>query len=88
MEKTIALEIPQAWLEGIPKEPLTLQQIFRVGLHQYKIDRALQLYLDGVGSIGYIAEQLRLPKTDLIREAKKRGIEPDFSEQTLLEELA
>jgi hypothetical protein len=87
MNKTIALEIPQAWLEGVPEEPLTLQQIFRVGLQQYKIDRALQLYRDGVGSIGYIAEQLKLPKAELIHEARTRGIEPEYSEQTLLEEL-
>jgi hypothetical protein len=45
-------------------------------------------YRDGVGSLGYIAEQLGLSKRDLIREARMRGIEPDFSEETGQEELA
>ncbi len=88
MEKTIAMEIPRHWLEGVPEEPVTLQHIFRLGVYQYKVERALALYRDGVGSLGYIAEQLGLSKRDLIREARSRGIEPDFSEETVQEELA
>lgn len=36
----------------------------------------------------YIAEQVGLSKRDLIREARMRGIEPDFSEETVQEELS
>lgn len=88
MEQTVAMQIPRHWLEGVPEEQATLQQIFRLGLYQYKVERALALYRDGVGSLGYIAEQLGLSKRDLIREARMRGIEPDFSEDTVQEELA
>jgi predicted HTH domain antitoxin len=88
MEQTIVMQIPREWLEGISEEQTTLQQIFRLGLYQYKVERALALYRDGVGSLGYIAEQLGLSKRDLIREARMRGIEPDFSEKTVQEELA
>jgi len=88
MEQTVVMQIPRQWLEGIPEEQTTLQQIFRLGLYQYKVERALALYRDGVGSLGYIAEQLGLSKRDLIREARMRGIEPDFSEETVQEELA
>jgi predicted HTH domain antitoxin len=88
MEQMIVMQIPRQWLEGIPEEPITLQQIFRLGLYQYKIERALALYRDGVGSLGYIAQQLGLSRRDLIREARMRGIEPDFSEETVQEELA
>lgn len=88
MEKTIAVQIPRQWVEDIPQEMVSLQQIFQLGLIQYKIERALVLYQDGVGSLGYIAEQLGLPKQKLVREARLRGIEPDFSEETEEEELA
>jgi len=88
MESTIAMEVPQRWLEGIPEEQTTLQQIFRMGLYQYKVQRALTLYREGIGSLGYLAEQLGLSKRDLIQEARMRGIEPDFSEETVREELA
>ena len=67
---------------------MTLQQIFRLGLYQYRVERALSLYQGGVGSLGYIAEQLKLSKRDLIREARLRGIEPEFSEESIGEDLA
>lgn len=88
MEQTIQMEIPRQWLVGVPDEPMTLQQIFRLGLYQYRIGRALSLYRDGVGSLGYIAEQLNLPKRDLIHEARLRGIEPGFAEESVAEDLA
>jgi len=87
MEKTVVMQIPRHWLEGVPEEPVTLQQIFRLGLYQYKVERALALYRDGVGSLGYVAEQLGLSKRDLIREARTRGVDPDYSEETVQEEM-
>ncbi len=88
MEQNLTLKIPGEWMEGLPKEELALQQIFRLGVERYKVERALQLYRDGVGSIGYIAKKLGLDKQHLIREARLHDLSPDFSEQTVLEELA
>jgi len=87
MEQNLTLKIPGEWVEGLPKEELALQQIFRLGIARYKVERALQLYRDGVGSIGYIAEKLGLDKQDLIREARLQELSPDYSEQTVSEEL-
>ena len=87
MEETVEMHIPDQWFEGVPDESMALQQIFRLGLHQYKVKRAPTLSRDGVGSLGYVAEQLGLSKRDLIREARMRGLEPAFSERTVREEL-
>jgi hypothetical protein len=86
-EQMIDLQVPKSWLAGVADEPLTLQRIFRVGLFHYKVERALALYTEGVGSLGYIAEQLDLPKQELIAEARRRGVAPDWSEELLDEEL-
>ena len=52
------------------------------------VERAIQLYRDGVGSIGYyVADQMGLNKQDLIREAHYHNIDPEYSEQTIKEEL-
>ncbi len=88
MEQTIAVQIPRRWLENVPKGETALQQIFKLGLEQYKIERALVLYQDGAGSLGYVAEQLGLSKRKLIQEARLQGVEPAFSEETVREELA
>ena len=88
MEKVISVEIPEQWLQGLDWDQRTVvQEIIQLGTHQLKIRRALELYQAGVGSLGYVAERVGLSKRDLIREARSRGIEPPFDEQTVREEL-
>lgn len=88
MEQDVTVKIPRTWIKGLPEEELTLKQIVRLGIYQYKVERAIQLYRDGVGSLGYVAEQMGLNKQDLIREARNHNIEPEFSDQTIHEELS
>ncbi len=88
MQENVMIEIPREWVKGLPDEELTYKHIVRLGIKQLKIERAIQLYIDGVGSPGYIAEQLGLEKPDFIREMRSRSIEPAFSEETIQEELA
>jgi hypothetical protein len=87
MEQTITTQIPRGWITGVPEEELTLQYVFRLGVYQYNVERAIKLYQNDMGSLGFIARQLNLPKQDLIHEFRLRGIEPDFSEETVQEEL-
>lgn len=88
MEKDVTVRIPRTWIKGLPEEELTLKQIVRLGINQYKVERAIQLYRDGVGSLGYVAEQMGLNKQDLIREARHHDIDPEFSDGTIKEELS
>ncbi|MDM8516832.1 hypothetical protein QUF76_11585 [Desulfobacterales bacterium HSG16] len=87
MQQLVTIEIPREWMQGLPDEELTYKHIVRLGIKQAKNERAIQLYRDGVGSLGYISEKMGLAKQDLIREMKLRNIEPDFSEETVQEEL-
>jgi hypothetical protein len=88
MEKVITVEIPERWLQGLDWDQRTVvQEIIQLGTHQLKIRQALEWYQAGVGSLGYVAERVGLSKRDLIREARSRGIEPPFDEQTVHEEL-
>lgn len=64
-----------------------IQHIFELGLTQLKIDQALRLYKQGGMSIGYAAQLAGIPRQEMFRQARVRGIEPSFSEQTLREEL-
>ena len=88
VEQDITVKIPRTWIKGLPEEELTLKQIVRLGINQYKVERAIQLYRDGVGSLGYVAEQMGLNKQDLIREARRHDIDPEFSDGTIKEELS
>ena len=88
MENAITVEIPRQWLAGLEDgQGVLIQEIVKLGIEQLKIRRALELYQTAAGSLGYVAEQVGLPKRDLIREARARGIVPPFDEQTVHEEL-
>ncbi len=88
MHQTITVEIPKDWMNGLPQEDLAFRHIIRMGIHQYKIERAIALYRENIGSPGYIAERLGLSKAEFINALRLNSIEPDFSEETVLEELA
>lgn len=69
------------------KDENVIRHIFELGLTQLKIDQVLRLYRQGGMSIGYAAQLAGIPKQEMFRQARVRGIEPSFSEQTLREEL-
>ena len=88
MEKTVRVEIPEQWLEGLDwDQGGVVQEIIQLGTYQLKVRRALEMYQAGAGSLGYVSEQAGIPKRDLIREARARGIEPLYDEETVREEL-
>jgi predicted HTH domain antitoxin len=88
MDKVVTVEIPEQWLQDLDWQRGTvLQEIIQLGSYQLKVRSALEMYQAGVGSLGYAAERVGLSKRDLIREARARGIEPPFDEQTVHEEL-
>ena len=88
MEKVITLEVPEQWIEGLDLSQTTvMQEIVQLGVYQFKVRRALDMYQAGAGSLGYVAEKAGLSRRDLICEARARGIEPPFDEDTVREEL-
>ena len=88
MEKVVTVEIPEQWLQDLDwQQRAVMQEIIQLGAYQLKVRRALEMYQSGIGSLGYVAEKAGLSKRDLIREARARGIEPPFDEQTVREEV-
>lgn len=69
------------------KDEKVIRHVFELGLTQLKIDQVLRLYKQGGMSIGYAAQLAGIPKQEMFRQARIRGIEPSFTRQTLQEEL-
>lgn len=88
MAKTVTVEIPEQWLKDLDIDPTAvIQEIIQLGIHQFKVGRALDMYQAGIGSLGYVAEKVGVSKRELIQEARSRGIEPPFDEEAVREEL-
>lgn len=65
-----------------------LVEVLQRGLREFRIDKALSLYMQGGVSFGAAAEHAGVPQSELARHAFARGLEPPFSNETLQEELA
>ena len=87
--EALTLKVPAALaqeLESASQEFLI--ELLERGLHQLKIERALDRYARGGISFGAAAHQAGVPESELARQAYARGMEPPFSAETLEEELS
>ena len=87
--EALTVKVPAALaqeLESASQEFLV--EVLERGLHQLKIDRALERYVRGGISFGAAAHQADMSESELARFAYARGMEPPFSTETLAEELS
>jgi hypothetical protein len=84
---TLSLPAPLAHELGSATQDFLADLLAR-GLREVKVERALERYARGGMSFGAAALQAGVSQTDLSRFAYARGLEPPFSTQTLVEELA
>lgn len=84
----VQLNVPEGIVRQIDlANTATLEEIFTLGLMQKKINSALALYQTGGMSIGYAAQRFDIPKQELIKYARLRGIEPEFDNELVQQEL-
>jgi predicted HTH domain antitoxin len=86
--KPINLKVPAALaaeLDTFGQEFLI--EILERGLHELKIERALERYARGGITFGAAAHQAGVSRSEMAREAYARGMEAPFSPETLKETL-
>lgn len=83
---TLSLPAPLAHELGSATQDFLADLLAR-GLHEVKVERALERYARGGMSFGAAAQQAGVSQSDLSRFAYARGMEPPFSAQALTEEL-
>jgi predicted HTH domain antitoxin len=88
MDKMVAIQlrVPEEWVRDL-KDQTTLLEVLGLGLEEYRFQRALALYQKGVGSIGYVAELVGIPKRVLMEEARRRGVLPHYDEHFAEQDL-
>lgn len=84
---TMQVKVPEEWMQELDDQT-TLLEILGLGLEEYRIRRALALYQRGVGSLGYVAELVHISERVLMEEARRRGIQPHYSEHFADQDLA
>jgi len=60
----------------LPAEPKERQAVLELGLREWRIRRALEDYLRGVGSLAFAARQAGISLRELIPLAYAHGVQP------------
>lgn len=82
------VEIPDAQASAFEPYRDRLGELLLMGLGQVKSQEALMYLGKGVVSISRAAEIAGISRSEMIRLARLSGIEPDWSEKMLDEDLA
>ena len=83
----IKLEIPEDILKNVDiKDPSQLEEIFRIGIKQIKIEKALHSYNEGKISLAKAAELEDISLSEMMMQASARGLKPSYDKK-MIEEL-
>lgn len=88
MAEKIVVEIPADLADTLAERQDRLPEILQLGLRQLQVREALTFYEEGIASLARAAELAGIPLQEMIREARSRGIRPQWSEKMVVEELA
>ena len=79
MAEMIAMQtqVPREWLPDL-KDQATFLEILGLGLEEYRMQRALSLYQQG---LGYVADLVGISKRELMKHARRRGVLPQHDDE-------
>jgi hypothetical protein len=72
----ISIPVPEDLAEQLPADPQDRQQVLVWGLREWKIQKALQAYRRGEGSLAYAAQQAGISLREMIPLAYAHGLIP------------
>ena len=80
------MQVPREWLPDL-KDQAVFLEILGLGLEEYRMQRALNLYQQGVGTLGYVADLVGISKRELMEHARRRGVLPQYDERFVEQDL-
>jgi len=74
------MQVPREWLPDL-KDQAAFLEILGLGLEEYRMQRALSLYQQGLGTLGYVADLVGISKRELMKHARRRGVLPQHDDE-------
>ena len=85
--KTITLQLPDYLAETLPVEDSSVCEILKLGLKQFRIERAIKRYKKGGVSLAKAAELAGISIREMIPIAYAHGLEPKYDESLVESEI-
>jgi hypothetical protein len=83
----VTIPIPLTVNEQLPPDPAARSQVLELGLRQWHIQQAIELYRNGHGTLAYAAEQAGISIREMIILAYAYGLTPSIDPDWLSEPL-
>jgi len=78
--KTVTLRLPDYLTEALPEGESSIYEILKLGLKQFKIERAIKRYKKGGVSLAKSAEMAGISIREMISIAYAHGLDPKYDE--------
>ena len=78
--KTVTLRLPDYLAETLPVEESSLCEILKLGLKQFRIERAIKRYKKGDVSLAKSAEMVGISIREMVSIAYAHRLEPKYDE--------
>jgi predicted HTH domain antitoxin len=72
----ISIPVPDELAEQLPADPEEQRQVLILGLREWRVNKALQAYKRGEGSLAYAARQAGISLREMIPLAYAHGLAP------------
>jgi predicted HTH domain antitoxin len=72
----VSLPVPDELAQQLPADPKEQQQVLIWGLREWRVNKALQAYKRGEGSLAYAARQAGISLREMIPLAYAHGVVP------------
>jgi hypothetical protein len=86
----LSIPVPAELAQHLPADPQEQQQVLIWGLREWRVNKALQAYKRGEGSLAYAARQAGVSLREMIPLACAHGLTPkiDFADPEISESQA
>ena len=72
----VSIPVPDELAQQLPDDPQEQQQVLIFGLREWRVNKALQAYKRGEGSLAYAARQAGISLREMIPLAYAHGLTP------------
>ncbi len=79
----VAIAVAGEFAQQLPTEPDEQRQVLELGLREWRIRKALEVYRRGEGSLAFAAQQAGVPLRQMIPLAYAHGLAPRLDPEHL-----
>ena len=75
-QTVVSFDLPPEVADGLPDDPAERARVLELGLREWRITKALELFGRGQGTLAFAAEQAGVSLREMIPLAYAHGLEP------------